>query len=190
MRAAGVPVSQAIARGIILGFIRALAPQILSNPRFKCSESFVRRFLQTQLRWSYRSATQASQKTPPDWEAKCTDSFMRLAYQIKLHNIPSDLVINADQTGVVLLPVGKRTWNERGAKQVSVFAKDEKRQFTMMVASAASGRMLPFQAIWASKTAASLPKLPIRLPGESKGHRWFSGGDRHWSNLPAMQAVS
>lgn len=104
--------------------------------------------------------------------------------------MPAELVINADQTGVVILPAGKETWAERGAKQVAGVAKEEKRQYTLMVGSSASGDMLPFQAIWSGKTAKSLPEPKVRAPGEKQGHRWVPGGERHWSTLETMKKVS
>jgi len=142
------------------------------------------------LHWSHRAATQAAQKTPVDWDKKCSDTFLRGAYQVKVADIPADLVLNGDQTGVSVLPVAKQTWEETGAKQVAVLAKEEKRQFTCMVTSAASGAMLPIQSIWQGKTNVSLPQKSLRRESESYGNRWVSGGERHWSSLKSMKAVS
>lgn len=104
--------------------------------------------------------------------------------------MPAELVINADQTGVVLLPAGKETWAERGAKQVAGVVKEEKRQYTLTVGSASSGDMLPFQAIWSGKTAKSLPEARLRAGAEKQGHRWVPGGERHWSTLETMKKAS
>ncbi|KAF9515806.1 hypothetical protein BS47DRAFT_1293384, partial [Hydnum rufescens UP504] len=140
------------------------------------------------LRWSMRTSTQAAHKLPDDWEKQCEDQFMRLSHYIKMFNVPAELVINADQTGVCLIPAGNKTWAPTGAKQVSTMAKEEKRQFTLMVASSAAGDMLPFQSIHKGKTVASLPLAKARARGESMGILWTAGGDTHWSSLGAMQA--
>ncbi|KAJ7883608.1 hypothetical protein B0H13DRAFT_1513653, partial [Mycena leptocephala] len=64
-----------------------------------------------------------------------------------------------DQAGNYLLPASGHTFHDRAAKQVDVVAKDEKRAYTMMVASTPTGNFLPTQAIWSGKTPGSLPKL-------------------------------
>lgn len=120
---------------------------------------------------------------------KCEDAFLRAVYHIKLHDIPASLVINADQTGVSLLPMGSKTYAPRGSKQVAMLGKEEKRQFTAMVATSASGNMLPMQCIWSGKTHLSLPWSNFRSDSESRGNRWVPGGDSHWSSLETMKKV-
>ncbi|KIO20705.1 hypothetical protein M407DRAFT_81310 [Tulasnella calospora MUT 4182] len=139
------------------------------------------------MQYSFRVGTRAAQKTPEDWEGKCEDAFLCAVYHIQLHNIPASLVINADQTGVSLLPMGNKTYAPRGSKQVPILGKEEKRQFTAMVASSASGLMLPIQCIWSGKTALSLPWKNVCAESESRGNRWVPGGDSHWSSLETMK---
>ncbi|KAF9502731.1 hypothetical protein BS47DRAFT_1403181 [Hydnum rufescens UP504] len=148
-RDAGLPISRVIVKSTIIGTIKAKAPELLAGGKFKCSDAYVRRFLHTHLRWSMRTSTQAAHKLPDDWEKQCEDQFMRLSHYIKMFNVPAELVINADQTGV------------------STMAKEEKCQFTLMVASSAVGDMLPFQSIHKGKTAVSLPSAKARARGES-----------------------
>ncbi|KAF9516406.1 hypothetical protein BS47DRAFT_1257528, partial [Hydnum rufescens UP504] len=93
---------------------------------------------------------------PNNWEEQCEDAFMCLSYHIKLFNIPSELVFNADQTGVCLVPAGDKTWAPTGTKQVATVAKEEKHQFSLMVATSPAGEVVPFQAIHKGKTAVSL----------------------------------
>ncbi|KAJ6472516.1 hypothetical protein C8R45DRAFT_1164232 [Mycena sanguinolenta] len=83
--------------------------------------------------------------------------FFRLHYAILTGAIPPELIINADQAGNYLLPASSHTFHDRGAKQVDLVAKDEKRAYTMMLASTPAGDFLPIQAVWAGKTGGSLP---------------------------------
>ena len=46
-------------------------------------------------------------------------------------NIPPELVVNADQTGIMLVPVGKRTYARLGAKAIRLLGIDDKRQICM-----------------------------------------------------------
>lgn len=68
------------------------------------------------------------------------------------------LVINYDQTGVYIRPNHSQTFEVRGSKQVSVTGNDEKRAYTLGVASAANGTLLPLEQIWSGLTKKSLPK--------------------------------
>ncbi|QRV92686.1 hypothetical protein RhiJN_20704 [Ceratobasidium sp. AG-Ba] len=157
MRNAGAIITMAVAQSVVLAFIRTEAPELLDNPKFKCSRKFVRRILCDKLDWSWRAVTQAAQKLPADWEQQCLDFAHRLTWNIAMNNIPPELVINADQTGVSYLGTGSRTWEVKGSPQVSAVGQGEKRQFTLMVAVTAAGKLLPFQAIFKGKTAESLP---------------------------------
>ncbi|KAF9505203.1 hypothetical protein BS47DRAFT_1378299 [Hydnum rufescens UP504] len=171
---ASVPISHVLVKSQILGTIWSCAPE-LEDGRFKCSDSFIQHFLHSHLHWTMHTSTQAAQKTPQNWEALCEDMFMHLVYHIKMYNILPELVINADQTGVCLIPAGNKTWAPTGSKQVAVFAKEEKRQFTLMVASSAAGNMVPFQAIIKGRTTREM------------GILWTPGGDNHWSSTESMK---
>ncbi|KAF9507547.1 hypothetical protein BS47DRAFT_1373856 [Hydnum rufescens UP504] len=121
------------------------------------------------LQWSVHTSTRAAQKILSDWEQQCVDAFMHIAYNIKLFTIPPELVINADQTRVCLIPAGDKTWAPTGSKQVTTMAKEEKQQFSLMVATSAAGEVIPFQAIHKGKTMSSLPSFESCAKGESMG---------------------
>ncbi|KAL1697939.1 hypothetical protein EV121DRAFT_165119, partial [Schizophyllum commune] len=53
------------------------------------------------------------------------------------------LLIDLDQLGNYVLPSNSFTYEEKGAKQVDVVAKDEKHTYTLVVASSAAGDFLP-----------------------------------------------
>lgn len=184
-----MPISRGVAYAVVVGFLKSKAPTIFKNPAFKCSASFVHRLLQYGLKWSYRSATQAAQHLPNNWEKSCTDMAKRLAWLIEHHQVPESLVMNADQTGIVYINTGSKTWVETGTKQIQVIGKEEKQQFTIMPTITALGKVLPLQAIFAGKTNASLPSESARKPSEAKGFLYTSGGLKHWSNLKCMMEV-
>ncbi|KAF9506279.1 hypothetical protein BS47DRAFT_1305518, partial [Hydnum rufescens UP504] len=123
---AGVPISCIVIKLQILGTIRSHAPELLEDQKFKCSDTYIRKFLHTHLHWSMHTSTHATQKTPANWLGLCEDMFMWLAYYIKMFDVPTELVINVDQTGVCLIPAGNKTWVPMGSKQVNTFGKEEK----------------------------------------------------------------
>ncbi|KAG9075971.1 hypothetical protein FRC06_009782, partial [Ceratobasidium sp. 370] len=104
-----------------------------------------------------------------------------------LHNVPPELVINADQTGVLYLGTGHKTWELKGVPQVPGFGQDEKHQFTLMVAVMAAGQIVPFQAIYKGTTKNSLPSERAQATCKSAGFVFTLGGHKHWSNLKSMQ---
>ncbi|KZP05470.1 hypothetical protein FIBSPDRAFT_702711, partial [Athelia psychrophila] len=107
--------------------------------------------------WSRHATTQAAQKVPKNWESQCDDTFLRVVCRVRMRDIPQEAILNGDQTGLVITPVSKKTWAPTSAKQVEGFGKEEKRQFTLMITTMASGDMLPIQSIWSGKTEQSLP---------------------------------
>ena len=59
------------------------------------------------------------------------------------HDIPTDLIINLDQTPLLYVSPGKYTFNMKGAKHVLIKGVDYKRQITATFAVSASGDFLP-----------------------------------------------
>ncbi|KAF8594439.1 hypothetical protein BDV93DRAFT_458972 [Ceratobasidium sp. AG-I] len=187
MRTAGTLITRAVATSVTLAFIRTYAPELFHDPRFKCSEGFIRRLLKHVLSWSWRATTQTAQKLPDDWEQRCIDLAHRLTWNIALHSVPPELLINADQTGVSYLGTGNKTWELKGAKQVPAIGQGEKRQFTLMVAVTAAGDTLPFQSIFKGSTSVSLPSKAFRRSSEAVGFVFTPGGEKHWSTLDCMK---
>ena len=83
---------------------------------------------------------------------------------IEMQEIPPELVINWDQTGIKFVPVSSWTMDQKGAKRVEIAGVDNKRQITAVFAASAIGEILPFQVIYQGKTSACLPK--VKLPDE------------------------
>ena len=101
-----------------------------------------------------------------------------------------------DQLGNYVLPGNTTTYHTKGAKQVDVVAKDEKRAYTLLVASTAGGDFLPFQQVWAGATSRSLPSEDAdgMADAESYGfHFAFARSEKktsHFSTLKTMREVS
>ncbi|KAJ3566905.1 hypothetical protein NP233_g6700 [Leucocoprinus birnbaumii] len=186
-REAGLPISVPMTQIMIRGYTEAMAPALIEQG-FKCSYSFTRQLLSGEMGYSYRTGTCAAQKTPKDWIAQCEEMFFRVVYYSRMNGVPPEAIVNGDQMGIVLIPVGNHTWAPKGARQVDVFGNNKKRQFTLMVMTTCTGEILPFQAIWSGKTERSLPSSQVRKPAEDAGAAIFSlGGDNHWSTLPCVQ---
>jgi hypothetical protein len=193
IRTAGLPVNASVARNTILAFIKQQYPNLLGQANHEVSPGLwtpqlsihtVRRFLHRELKWVVRAGTKAAQKLPKEWEMQCEKAFFRLVYTIAKEGVHQSLLVNADQTGVILVPGGsQKTYEEQGSRQVLIHGKEEKRAFTAVLATSNDGTVLPTQSIHKGKTPASLPSFDRRAPAEAKGHRFRLNPSKHWSSL-------
>ncbi|KAJ7158958.1 hypothetical protein C8R43DRAFT_882155, partial [Mycena crocata] len=153
LRAAGAPISLATVRCIIIVIIREQASELFEHcfkdgSYFRVSDSFCKKFLDNSLAWSMRKGTKAAQKLPVDAEEQCETVFLRRAWTIKEHRIPAELIVNADQTGIIYLPGSRMTYAPRGSKQVPLLGNEEKRAFTALLAVSAAADLLPVQCVY------------------------------------------
>lgn len=197
LRDSGAPLSLVTIRGIIVAVILRMAPEIFEKKGkdgsvFRCSDSWVRRWLHRTLNWSERKATRAAHKLPRDWEDQCEKSFLRLAHDIKEHDIPVELHVNTDQSQGAFAQGSSFTWAKTGSKQVSIIGAEEKRAHTIVVSVSNSGVLLPFQAIYEGKSHLSLPRksAPNYALATEAGIRFeYSGNSTYWSTQKTMRSL-
>lgn len=120
---------------------------------------------------------------PKDWQHQLDMMAHRAAFEVLTHAVPEELMVNMDQTAMHLVPSGgSRTYDKRGKKEIAVTGKEDKRQITICVSSAASGTTLPPQLIFQGKSARSFPCGPTVKELQLEGW-WFKYTQNHWSNL-------
>ena len=76
-----------------------------------------------------------------------------------MDNVPTELVINWDQTGINYVSVSEWTMDQEGAKRVEMIGKDDKWQLTAVFACSMSGDFLQIQMVYEGKTIKYLPKF-------------------------------
>ncbi|KAJ7330319.1 hypothetical protein DFH08DRAFT_708927, partial [Mycena albidolilacea] len=156
---------------------------------FRCSESFTRSYLRNTLGWSERRSTKAAQKLPANHEKILEEAFFHLAHTIRDYAVPAPLIVNTDQTQIVYQQGTGSTWTQRGSKQVAVVGQEEKRAFTLVPSISAGGKLLPMQAVFQGKTAASCPspESPRYDEAVALGYVMLhSGTATYWSNHDTM----
>ena len=99
-----------------------------------------------------RKATKAARKIPPDFADIKLTFLQRVAEIVRENKVPSELVINWDQTGAKFVPTSQWTLAQQGVKQVDVTGLDDKCEMTALLAHTLSGSLLPPQLIYAGKT--------------------------------------
>jgi hypothetical protein len=197
LRSSSALISLVTIHRIVVATIMRMAPEVFEKKaadgtRFRCSDSYLRKWIHGTLNWSERRATRAAQKIPENWEDLCEHALLRLAHQMKEEDIPPELYVNMDQTQVVLVQGLNLTWADTGTKQVSVVGAEEKRAITVVVSVACSGDLLPFQVIYEGATARSLPKrFAKHIDDCKKLGIWFdsSKSDTYWSTQHTMQVL-
>ena len=188
----------------MIGIITAKAPSIFKVTvtrkvhgnyiwdHFQCQETFVKKFLKEEMRWSLCCPTRPGKKTPEDVTQILTNAALRLVSTISQYNVPKPLLVNSDQTGARYSSGALETYAPTGSKQVEVVGKDEHRAFTLMVGISMSGEVLPFQAVYAGKTSGSLPTSSApnykKAVEELKFCFESSGNDTYWSTMKTMQS--
>ncbi|KAF8421125.1 hypothetical protein L210DRAFT_3424578, partial [Boletus edulis BED1] len=140
-----------------------------------------------------QKGTRTAAKLPANSEEKCEEAFFRLVYVMKWHDVPPKLVIGFDQIGNYVLPSSGTTFAERGSRQVDIVAKDEKRAYTLLVASTPEGTFLPFQQVWAGASVQLLPSVSAQRMAEAHSHGFdfaFAKSNKrgsHFSTLKTMK---
>ncbi|KAJ8090755.1 hypothetical protein PM082_018321 [Marasmius tenuissimus] len=196
LQEAGAPISLVTSRGIIVANIAHHNPEIFdkeykNGTEFRASDSWCRAFLRGTLNWSERRSTQAAQELLKKWEDLCERAFLQCAHIIKEEDIPIQLFVNSDQTGVIYSPGLKLTWAEKGSCQVSVVGADGKQAFTVLISILAGGQVLPLQAVYGGKTTKSCPTkaAPHYDDATAAGFRFVPSGKKnnHWSDQKTMR---
>lgn len=78
---------------------------------------------------------------------------------IEMEEIPKDLVINWDYTGIKYVPVGNWTMPKEGSKRIGLH---DKRQITAVFGCTMEGEFLPPQVIYGGKTSL---QQSLQIPG-------------------------
>ena len=100
--------------------------------------------------------------------------------QVLLNNIPNELIINWDQTGLPLVPTGEWTMHRTGDKIVPIAKSDDKRQITAVLAASIAGEYLSPQLLFQGKTTRCHPSVTFPEGWDI----WHS--ENHWSNEETM----
>ncbi len=136
--------------------------------------------------WTWRRSTTAASKLLADRESQGHDMAYRIAALVKTYDIPEELVINSNQTGLHIRPSTDQTYDVKGVKDVKSLGKDNKRQITCTVSSATSGDLLPFQLIFQGKTTVVVLKDLGAVAARVKGWH-LTMSSNHWSNQQTMR---
>ena len=128
-----------------------------------------------------RRASTKAKVTVEDFEEKKDQFLLDIKAVVTLEDIPFDLVINWDQTGMHYVPVSSWTMAKEGSKRVEICGMDDKRQITAVFGCNMIGEFLPVQLIYKGKTDKCHPSF--QFPSD-----WnITHSPNHWSNEDTMK---
>lgn len=179
-REKGLPVDNFIICRLLLPLLRNHRKDHLlkmNGGKYNFGESWARKFCK---RWNLvqRKVTTKMRERPEDLEEK-KEEFIRVAAEIfRRYDIPQDLVINCDETGVLFVPRAKFTLANKGTKRVrAIGVGSDKAQFTATIAVTESGTVLHTQLIFGGTTDRC-------HPGGTYGQQYeellFDHSSTHW----------
>ena len=131
-------------------------------------------------RMGYVKRKAATKSTPgmsgEEFERVRKEFLKQIAGIVKLQDIPDNLIINLDQTGIKLVPASDWTMAAEGSRRVEVIGLGDKRQVTATFAATLDGTFLPMQILYQGKTNRSHPKYTF-----PEGFDIFHTPN-HWAN--------
>ena len=81
-----------------------------------------------------------------------------LTAEVVMNEIPKELILNWDQTGVSIIPTGEWTMEKEGASRISIANADDKRQLTVVLVVTAASEYLAPQLVHKRKTTKCHPQ--------------------------------
>ena len=119
--------------------------------------------LMSRMGFVKRKACSTVKVTVENFEEMKIQFLFNIQVFVTMEEIPPDLIINWDHTGINYVPISKWTMEKEGTKRIEIVGIDNKRQLTAVFTGVMSGEFLPVQLIYQGKTKACLPK--VKFPG-------------------------
>jgi hypothetical protein len=85
--------------------------------KFTCSKKWLASIFREQ-KWSFRKPQSNSRKLPDNWKPLVHDMLLRVSYFVNRYEIPPQLVINADHTGIMHLQLKGGGWASQSGRGV------------------------------------------------------------------------
>ena len=171
-------IAMAAARGILQKCNRSM---LAKNGGHVLLTRYWAHSLLKRMKFVQRKATTSLSKMTDTNFKECKRSFLNdIVTTIAMEEIPGELVLNWDQTGIKLVPSSTWTMERKGERRVEMMGVNDKRQITAIFCGSASGDFLPIQLIYIGKTPRCHPRYVF--PSD-----WnVTHSPKHWSNEDTM----
>ena len=127
-----------------------------------------------------KATTSMSKHTMTNFKEQKRKFLSDIATTVEMEEIPGELVLNWDQTGIRLVPSSTWTMERRGERRIEMIGVNDKRQITAVFCGNALGVFLPPQLIYKGKSSRCHPRY--EFPSD-----WnITHSPNHWSNEDTM----
>ena len=181
LRRSGGSISTKLVIAGTTGLLQSAKPPILTQHGGTVSidKSWARSLLD-RMGYSKRKATKGIKHRPADVDEISGKFGRRIGRRVRKFDIPDELIINWDQTGVDVVPASNWTMHPKGEKQVPIKGTDDKRQYTILLACTLNGDFLPPQVLYQGKTEQCHPNVAFPADWDI----WHT--ESHWSTTNSM----
>ena len=179
LRANGAVVNTAVAVGCAKGLVASEGANLLAcnGGHIDITNYWAKNLLQ-RMGFVKRRGTTKAKVTVEDFDAVKEQYLLDVKNVIEMDEIPDQLVINWDQTGIHYVPVSSWTM-DKGKKRIEIVGSEDKRQ--AVFAGSLARDFLPIQLVYKGKTQRCLP-VGVQFPPD-----WdITYSHNHWSNEETM----
>ena len=127
-----------------------------------------------------KGTTAKSKYSEVNFAEKKKEFLEELRATVEMEEIPPELILNWDQTGIKLVPSTGWTMEEQGARRVELVGLNDKRQITVVFCGNILGAFLPIQVIYQGKTERCHPHFNF------PSHWDITHSPKHWSTEETM----
>ena len=158
MEEAGAVINSAITIAVAEGIVKKHNSNLLmcNGGHISLTKTWAQSILK-RMGYVKRRASTKAKVTVADFDAQKALFLHDVKSIIVMEEIPPQLVINWDHTGINFVPVSNWTMAKEGSKRIEIFGKDDKRQITAVFGGTMSGEFLYPQILYAGKTPRCLP---------------------------------
>lgn len=135
----------------------------------------------SRMKFVKRKVTTAKSKHASAHLTQLKETFLNdVVTTVEMEEIPAELSMNWDQTGIKIVPSSTWTMDRQGSKQVEVAEVNDKQLITAVFCGSLVGDFLPVQLIYQDKTPRCHPHY--QFPPD-----WdITHSHKNWSNEDTM----
>ena len=164
----GAVVNTAIAIGCAKGIVKSRDSNLLScnGGHISLTKSWSKNLLR-RMGYVKRRASTKAKVTVQKFDEVKTQFLLDIKAVVEIDEVPFELIINWEQTGIHYVPVSPWTMEKEGSKRVEIIGIDDKRQITAVFAGSLTGDFLPPQLVYKGKPPSAFPPSHFPLTGTS-----------------------
>ena len=154
LRSAGTAVNGAVVQAVAEGIVTAKNQTLLAanGGCITISKSWAKSLMARMGLVKCHGSTKSNLRLSGEEYDRIRNAYvMGIVTKARSGNIPPQLIINWDQTGLNVVPTSSWTMHEAGSRRVEIMGLTDKRQITATYAAAMSGDVLPIQILYTGK---------------------------------------